>query len=980
MKKKLPFQHIEVLITFKRFARVSALCFSIAFFCHSVHAQPQLLKDINSSEQGSYDEYQNLVQGNGRMFFSSGGQLWTSQGTTASTTKLHDFTQVHTVFMSAGGTLYLEAEDAITGRELWKSDGTVSGTVIVKDIVPGSEGSYPQRFTEANGRIFFEAQTTANGYELWATNGTAAGTYMVKDILKSVGKSDPNYLTNVNGTLFFTANDGQTGYELWKSDGTAAGTVLVKDIRTGSKVSSTPKDLVNVNGTLYFSANDGINGAELWKSDGTSAGTMMVKDIRPGSTGSAIENLINMNGILMFTAHDGIHGDELWKSNGTDSGTVLVKDLNPGPNGSNAGGAFTDPMGNFTVIQNALYYTAGNANTQFIVRSDGTEAGTRILTNVDNPNLNPLQPHFTYFNGSIYFFHAVFTTSYTLKKMDTSGNNITTITNLALPDDYYQHVRQEFVLYNNKFYLNALTHDWVFATIDPSTGALTEVKDVEFANYGSNPYNFVSTTNLVYFQTKYSSPDPNDPYVPTPEELWRTDGTPAGTVKIMDMRQGFEMEGVGDKLFFVSIADYGWGLYVTSGAPETTTLLDGSVDSNTPVGLTNVNGTLYYFNDYGELWKSDGTEAGTMMVRDFNRILSITNVAGKAFITVETATAGLELWRTNATGAVIRVKVIRAGTGNYPSKFYPTAVIGNVYYFVAEDGVHGNEIWRSDGTDRGTYMVVDRNTVDEAAVDEYGYEYDIESFTVFNNKLYYSAKDSEGNWAFWSAATNAKLGDIDPVMSSAVLGTQMYLFVHDYYSHDIRVYISDATEAGTHFFSAIEGWGNVDIAPISGALYYSAEFAGKITKITGPGCLPAAIDAGTVDAYPIESLGNNLIFGGTTNDKGDEPYVYVNIPAVSTSCSPTPWGSTARVNTNEETLITPYPNPFVAEFALRIQSEKSEVVEVSVYNASGMPIETFRDINTNTDYSNLGANWPKGVYIIKVNRGGLLTTHRLVKN
>src|SRR5205085_396599 len=141
-------------ITLRKFACVPALCFILVFYYCPVHAQPQRLKDINVAEQGTTMEYENFRQGNGRIFFNSNGQLWTSQGTTASTIKLHDFTQIYTLFMAANGTVYIEAEDATVGTELWKSDGTVSGTVMVKDIIPGSEGSYPQRFMDVNGKIF----------------------------------------------------------------------------------------------------------------------------------------------------------------------------------------------------------------------------------------------------------------------------------------------------------------------------------------------------------------------------------------------------------------------------------------------------------------------------------------------------------------------------------------------------------------------------------------------------------------------------------------------------------------------------------------------------------------------------------------------------------------------------------------------------------------------------------------------------------
>ena len=156
---------------------------------------------------------------------------------------------------------------------------------LVRDIntVPVAVGSAPALLVQIGATTFFAAWTPQTGYELWKSDGTEGGTVLVKDVQPGPGSSLPGFfaddalLVDVNGTLYFAADDGVTGSELWRSDGTEAGTLRVKDVRPGADGSS-PASLVDVSGTLYFAADDGVNGGELWKSDGTEAGTVRVKE------------------------------------------------------------------------------------------------------------------------------------------------------------------------------------------------------------------------------------------------------------------------------------------------------------------------------------------------------------------------------------------------------------------------------------------------------------------------------------------------------------------------------------------------------------------------------------------------------------------------------------------------------------------------------------------------------------------------------
>jgi ELWxxDGT repeat protein len=189
--------------------------------------------------------------------------------------------------LTAGAaTLYFTAADDTHGQELWKSDGTKAGTVLVKDIYPGSvdnaygypSSSSPTSLRPVGTELYFSAADGIHGRELWKTDGTKRGTVLVKDIEPRHPDSSPTSLTGVGRTLFFTAEDGVHGQELWKSNGTSSGTVMVKDI-SRCDARSGPTDLTRVGRRLFFAANDGTHGWELWTSDGTQAGTVLVKDI-----------------------------------------------------------------------------------------------------------------------------------------------------------------------------------------------------------------------------------------------------------------------------------------------------------------------------------------------------------------------------------------------------------------------------------------------------------------------------------------------------------------------------------------------------------------------------------------------------------------------------------------------------------------------------------------------------------------------------
>lgn len=359
--------------------------------------------------------------------------------------------------------LYFIAFHVNYGNELWKTDGTGAGTVLVSDAVPGKSGiavdvHLVALTQDANG-FYFQAQGDAEANpSIWVSNGTDAGTkrifsddfYKVDDAFQlgeatyiktadeyadgpfslwQVAKGTQIEASQLfdgyryldvwktsfqNQAFFVSAEDTVVGHELWISDGSVAGTEVIKDINPGS-TGSDPQYATQWNGNLLFSADDGVSGRELWQSDGTADGTEMLDDINPGSGSSQPEFYGYTQDRIYLKAYRPDIGGELWMTDGTVGGARLVKDVNPGPaDGTLMPGGYSDGryLPTPAVFSGLLYFVGvDNINGEELWVSDGTEGGTQMIgpihpdTTEFNPDVeHPLNPaEMAEFYGDIYF-------------------------------------------------------------------------------------------------------------------------------------------------------------------------------------------------------------------------------------------------------------------------------------------------------------------------------------------------------------------------------------------------------------------------------------------------------------------------------------------------------------------------------------------------------------------------------------------------
>jgi ELWxxDGT repeat protein len=603
------------------------------------------------------------------------GGAWITDGTAMGTESLLDFPGEFSMasdFTPLGnGHVLFSARDEASGHELWITDGTAAGTGRVKDILAGAAGSAPSEFAAiGNGKAIFAADDDIHGRELWITDGTDAGTVLLKDISAGLGSSRITVIhAPGNGTVLFSADDDIHGRELWITDGTAAGTTLVADLATSSNGSATPMEITPTgDGQALFSAYRSDYEEGLWITDGSDAGTHLI------GLEAQLTALVSLGGgrAVFLTERDAA---DVWIAayDGTGNGTTRLADITAP--GSHIGGVVTGSLGNGT----ALYSVRYEAGADSLWVTDGTSSGTRELI-VPVAGFG-LAEEFTPLGDGRALFSA--------------------------EDD--AHGRELWITDGTEAGTTLLKDiDEGAGSSLQTLGTYKAPEDFGIVSLGNGKALFVAVDG------------------PHEQQLWASDGTAAGTVRITDIFTSAPQSpvalGNGKALFMARDGLHGEELWISDGTAAGTALVRDirpGADSASPHSLASLgNGKALFVardGDHGEaLWTTDGSEAGTSLVTAFAdgsygfKFTSLGNGKAVFAVGVSGATAGpVALWVSDGTaaGTTLLKGFVALEDGSTFGDI--TLLDDGRALFRANDGLLGEELWITDGTVTGTALVKD---------------------------------------------------------------------------------------------------------------------------------------------------------------------------------------------------------------------------------------------------------------------------------
>jgi ELWxxDGT repeat protein len=685
--------------------------------------------------------------------------------------------------------------------------------------------------------------------------------------------------------------------------------------------------------------------------------------------------LFKVNSTLFFTAEDATHGRELWKTDGSEAGTALVRDIFPGSAGA--------VPAHFVDVNGTLFFTAEDGtHGRELWKSNGTAEGTELVKDIAPGAGSFGLTQFTPVNGRLFFLVDDGTNGAVIWLSDGTASGTQPLwASLGLE-------AAELTAVHNQLFFTATdaTHGRELWKSDGTEAGTTLVRDMVPGPTGSNGEiayrQYLTAVNGTLYLVADSVWEDSDIAFPA---IWKSDGTAVGTVLVYD--------AAGDPYF-------------------------------PPKELTNVNGTLFFSTDSplcrcSDVWYTDGTPAGTHRIAGFQGA-NYVGFQGKTFFSGADPTGNpsipvheRELWYTDGSQAGTQfLKDIRPGTyeeytnegtleikyGSYPEKL---TVVNDWLFFTADDGVHGRELWKTDGSESNTALVADLNP--GAASAELAFLVDL------NGVLFFIAEDGTNGtniWKYDPAETTACLStgtitrelwadvpghrisqiplDTEPGSISSLTSFETPSNIGNDYGQRIRGYLCAPATGNYTFFVASDNdgelWLSSDEEPANKRrIAYMRDYAKpqQWNKYASQKSKLVALEAGK--KYYIEALhkegggGDNLAVGWLTPDAGGSAPVVIP----GSVLSPFPINSIARVSDEsgapEIVTMKAYPNPFSGNVRVQFASGQSGQGLLQLYNLQGQVVKSiWQDTllaGQEVDLEVNGTDLPLGLYVLRLIQG-----------
>jgi len=563
------------------------------------------------------------------------------------------------------------------------------------------------------------------------------------------------------GTNTYFVSESLAGKVLWRTDTTQAGTIAL------TPYLSAVDSLIDVDGMLFFFASDDGARTILWKSDGTVVGTTAIKEV-PSTFSLPLYAVAN--GGLFFVAQP--EGEsELWRSDGTAAGTFRLKHS-------------TQLIGSLQAFNGIVLFDAFDAATgDELWRSDGTLAGTYLMKDITLGAASSAPSFLTNLNGAL-LFAASDGHSDSLWRTDGTASGTRLVSKVPPPryDDSLLAIR------DGSFYFRVNDQTSGGSELWRTDGTTAGTEMVKHFDPGIFLGPLLALNEELLFFTSGGAPG---------TDLWNSDGTDAGTVRLKNLATGYAPVGMPVVVGTVMAFGVNSSLWRSDGTDAGTIVLTDLAGNDAPSHLTDAGDTLYFVKPY-EVWESDGTAAGTVMLGSTDAFAFSDQTASNGAKFVTAVDSWLEVWSDVGKPARLAIANFQPGAATQGSMPQQLTNVGGTLFFLADDGISGTELWRSDGTSAGTTLVKDINPGPSGSSARH--------LIAVGNTLFFVANDGTSGFELWksdgSAAGTVRVKDIHPGSGDSspehltVVGGTLFFNAFDG-SSGLELWKSDGSPGGT---------------------------------------------------------------------------------------------------------------------------------------------------------------------------------------